>query len=499
MDCVLLYGNSGLPGILRPAGPARITTELRNYGFDAISIDIGAIHRTRFDLVERLLRKFITKKTLWIGLSTTFMPDFFGINFPRLDQLKDDSNIEEGDLPKFVEICKDINPNIKFILGGSYSLNLSKFNFYTFRGYADKEIVEFTKWCKNSNYHPKIKRLGKIIECDEFEHFIGSRIDWQRYDGIEENDTLPIEISRGCIFKCKFCAYPLNGKSKGQWVKHFDILRDEFIKNYEKWGTTKYIFSDDTYNDSPDKVIDLYENVYSKLPFQIDISCYIRLDLVYRFKHTAQVLAESGIKSYMLGIETNNEKSAVAIGKGLSFNKQIEYLKTLKENEWKHGLAASGFITGLPYDTKESINELVNFLLSKNNPLDEWIIRPLGLNPLQKSAHKKFFSAFDLEYEKYGYEIVNLNSTDNIYKMNWDLKSQNLNSQYCTEICNNVMNLSEDLDNFKYAGQNYGRISSLITPAEVIQLSRKQILSKYNIENLTEEKIKRYYKNLFNY
>jgi radical SAM superfamily enzyme YgiQ (UPF0313 family) len=24
--------------------------------------------------------------------------------------------------------------------------------------------------------------------------------------------VLPIEIARGCIFKCKFCSYPLNGK-----------------------------------------------------------------------------------------------------------------------------------------------------------------------------------------------------------------------------------------------------------------------------------------------
>jgi hypothetical protein len=344
-----------------------------------------------------------------------------------------------------------------------------------------------------------VTRLGKVIDCREYANFVTSQIRWHKSDFIMPNETLPIEISRGCIFRCKFCAFPLNGKSKGEWVKHYEVLKDEMIYNYETYGTTKYIFADDTYNDSAEKITELYEQVFSKLPFKLEFSSYIRIDLMHRFRETADVLEKSGLKSALLGIETNNLESGKAIGKGLIFEKQMDYIRELKQKQFKDTLVTSGFIFGLPNDTKESLNDLENFLISDQNPLDDWLCKPLGLNPVDKSKHKNYFSEFDLNHEQYGYELIGNDNSADIYRMKWRLKGSDLDYDYCLDQANRVNRISNSLPNFKFGAQEYARISTLIPREEVVTMSRSTILAKYNMKSLIFNYLEQYYKNLFNY
>jgi hypothetical protein len=309
---------------------------------------------------------------------------------------------------------------------------------------------------------------------------------------------LPIEISRGCIFKCKFCAFPLNGKSKGEWIKHHEILKDELIYNYETYGITKYIFADDTYNDSLDKITDLYENVFDKLPFKLNFTSYLRLDLMHRFPESVEVLQKSGLKSAMFGIETNNGESAKSIGKGLEFQKQVEFIKKIKKNEFKEILTHSAFILGLPKDTKNSMESLKEFLLSDNNPLDEWVCRPLALNPVNYSQHKKYFSEFDLNFEKYGYKILNDDKSD-IHRMKWSLDGKDFDYDYCLNFSNEINEESENLPNMRFGAQLFARYSTILPENEVLSMSRLQLKEKYDLRFLIKDYIINYYKRLLSY
>jgi len=501
VQCLLFCGNDTLPGILRNAGPARLATELRNAGFETICIDIGALTSKNVNTIDKIINKFVGKDTLWMGISTTFLTQVFGVKISRIGENIDPKKITDDSLlTHVIDLCKQRNPNIKFVIGGSYFFNLEKYGFYHFKGYADYELVEFTKWCKDSSYKLNINRVGKIIECKEYSNFVNSNIRWHESDFISPNETLPIEISRGCIFRCKFCAFPLNGKSKGEWIKNFNILKDELIYNYEQFGVTNYIFADDTYNDSNDKVLNLYEYVFSKLPFKLNFSSYIRLDLMYRFKETAEILKLSGLQSAILGIETNNNESGKAIGKGLSFEKQIRYLHDLNQNEFSDIITTSGFILGLPKDTKQSIQELENFLLSDENPLDDWLVKPLGLNPVNKSQHKKYFSEFDLEHEKYGYELVGNDDSADLYRMKWRLRGSKIDYDYCNEIADRINFISNTTrPNFKYGAQEYARMCTIIPRDDIVKLSRYQIREKYDIRSLLKSYLTSYYDKLLSY
>lgn len=482
-QCVLFYGSDlpRLSGIVKYAGPYRVASELRANGFETQCIDVGPLHpinATSLSLIFKIAEKFITADTIWVGLSTTFFDNFLGI-------FDNDENFKE-----FLNFCKNLNPKIKFVSGGSKYYDLRKYGFYIFKGNADYEIVEFTKQCIDKKYKSDIVvDIEKIVNCKEFNKFTTSKINWTSNDIIFPHETLPIEISRGCIFKCKFCAFPMNGKTKGEWVKQHQTLYEELIYNYETYGITSYQFADDTYNDSVDKIRSLHENVFSKLPFKMQFTTYLRLDLMMRFPESIDILKESGLKSAIFGIETNVSENGKAIGKGVEFNKQIKFLQKIKEDQFKDILTSSGFILGLPYDTKESMQSLVDFLLSDQNPLDHWKTTVMAFSPPHLAPHKLSFSEFDKDYANYGYMIDGIGRN-----FSWKMPATGITSSYCKELSKDFHIASRDHPKLKSGGFGYPRYASLVPdPSCLIKLSRAEAAKEFNFGKLVQERHKQYY------
>jgi len=245
----------------------------------------------------------------------------------------------------------------------------------------------------------------------------------------------------------------LNGKAKGEWIKHSNVLLNELTKNYEEHGVTNYIFSDDTYNDSADKVKLLYDDVYSKLPFRISFASYIRLDLMMRFPETVDYLKESGLKSALFGIETINHASGKAIGKGVDPKEQFQFLRDLKNNQFKDVVTHSGFIIGLPKDRPDEMERLEEFIFSDDNCLDQVIIEPLFIGPKDMNSNKSYYSTFDLEYEKYGYECYEQIENSPFFEVRW--RNPNLSFAFDEAVAfSRRINkrIQEESDKFKCGG-----------------------------------------------
>ena len=62
-----------------------------------------------------------------------------------------------------------------------------------------------------------------------------------------------MEWSRGCIFKCAFCTYPILGV-RDDHSRDENDLYEEMIENYERWGTKYYALADETVNDYHEKL-----------------------------------------------------------------------------------------------------------------------------------------------------------------------------------------------------------------------------------------------------
>jgi radical SAM superfamily enzyme YgiQ (UPF0313 family) len=494
-DCVLFYGNSNQIAASRSGGTQRIATELRQNGYSVVCIDITPFFE-RVELFKKLLDKIVTEKTLWLGISTTFLFDIFDKSYHKSEEKH---SVETPIFDGVIDHIKKLNPKIKLISGGSRYFPLEKYSFKIFKGYSDKEIVDFTDWCSKKNTEKiNLDFYGNKIQGSEFKEFTTSKIIYEPEDFIMQDDFLPIELARGCIFKCKFCSYPLNGKKKGDFIKLHSVFREELIDNYEKYGLTEYIFCDDTFNDSAEKIKYLYDNVFSNLPFKINFVSYLRLDLLMRYPETVEYLKESGLTSTFFGIETINEKSGKAIGKGVPPKEQFNFLTEIKKTHFKDVLLGSGFMLGLPFDTIETLEETRKFFQSNNNPLDHWDVNPLWLNPLHMSKNKDYYSEFDLEYEKYGYEVFS--GEDKYNHVFWQNKKTGLTYEMCQKYAYLIQRDAVLNQKYKIGGFRYAYFRSLgISKEEIFKFSKGELFLKKDLKQLSMNRQEKYIDKLKDY
>ncbi len=369
MQAIIFTDVNGSIGLGRAAGAYRIASDFRLKNEKVKVVDFF----TFFNLneIKNIILKYKTKDTAWIGFSSTFMAPK---NFDAFEsRIKIRSELEKGtsigiEKQEAEELFSYIRTlGMQIVIGGMKIKNEFKNVKYIYGPAEDKFINNF--------------------------NFNTSQILWDDSDYIFEQEHLPIEIARGCIFKCSFCSYPLNGKKLWDFCKSPKVLKEEMMRNYINYGTEGYMFSDDTYNDSTEKIRKL-KNMFKTLPFDLEFSSYARADLIISKPESWDILAESGLKSVFFGIESFNHKSAKTIGKGMDPNKIKDGLQWMKE---KHPdiLISCGFIAGLPYETQDTLNATVDWL-DKANSIDSYSFQVLSISPKSKIG---------IDPNKYGYSF----------------------------------------------------------------------------------------------
>jgi radical SAM superfamily enzyme YgiQ (UPF0313 family) len=195
---------------------------------------------------------------------------------------------------------------------------------------------------------------------------------------IQPSESLPIELARGCQFRCKFCSYPLVGKKPGTYTRGDSYVEDEILRNYEMFGITRYQIMDDTVNESTSKV-EMLARMAEKLPFKFEWIGYNRLDIIGVNRQTIDLLKQSGLKSAYFGIESFHPEASTCLGKGWNGKHGKDFLLELRDL-WKDDVSITcSFITGLPYETEESVRETHEWLVN-SGVVDSWFYLQLFLN-----------------------------------------------------------------------------------------------------------------------
>ena len=441
-DCSAYLPNGNLSLPMRMAGPFRLATELRLKNISCQIIDF--LWSFTIDELDVVCKKFITPNTKIVGFSSTFWWHALFINDTK----------ERTIISYIIDYVRTRYPNCKIVCGGANSGFLSdSFTFdQVFKGYGDSDFAKYAQRLVSS--------ATPINDSDTFD-FRTSFIRYSDNDLINKNDTLTIEVSRGCIFKCKFCAYPLNGKKKLDYIKDMTVLRDEMIENYQNYNITNYIFNDDTFNDSTYKLTMLYD-MFKTLPFKVRFSCYLRLDLLNRFPEQIQLLYDMGLRGAFFGVESFNDLSAKTIGKGISGKRAKELLAQLKIDHWKNEvLITAAFIIGLPYETLANVNDTMSWI--RTSPVDS-----IGVGALSivNDKRRTWLSEFELNHEKYGYTLEN--SSKSWYLENSDIKS--------SHIALNYSNLVMDEANSCYKGMANSNFAIFLLPNILNYTDRKYSL-----------------------
>jgi len=425
-NVILMTDCTDAMAMQKTVGVYKVAYELRQIG-----IQVAVIHHLNIFSIEEinsLLTKLISPSTLFVGFNNVFYQPFLDSSASAYAGIK--SCPPGSMLPHGLQfnkelklLIKEANTNCQLVLGGPTAHDASyngDFD-YIVSGYADKSIVNLAKHLMDKSikleqsyksiHGPYIINDSKAAGFD----FPSSTIRYEEHDAILPDEVLTLEVSRGCIFKCSFCSFPLNGKSKFDYIKNEELLLAELMDNYTRFGTTKYVFSDDTFNDSIEKC-EMISRVAAALPFKLEWWAYLRLDLLAAHPQTIDMLFDSGLRGCYFGIETFNQKAGSAIGKGAKRERLIDTLRLIK-TKWGASVMLHGsFIFGLPHESMESMKQTISFLLGPDCPLDSWNLRTLVIKADSVNWVSGFLSDIDINYEKYGYEKVGTRGTTMVWK-----------------------------------------------------------------------------------
>jgi radical SAM superfamily enzyme YgiQ (UPF0313 family) len=403
MDAVFLSSivAKNLLNLMRPLGPYQIAWYLRKHNYSVQILEF--VYQLSDEQIIELLDKFVTKNTKIIGLGLMI----------NMDGAAAGSVIKK--LERVLAICKKRYPQAKLIVGGPSAAawsrmwrNSTLFD-YVFTGHTEDQVLGLMNHLVRGEPHPQFElvdgnkllreatpvRHEKLFNIEEDDHL------WHESDCVQPGESLPLELGRGCIFKCKFCRYPYIGKHKNDFSRKMECVRQELVDNYERWGVTNYYMLDDTFNADQDRLRAFY-TMTQTLPFKIQYATYIRIDLLHAHPDSQYMLPESGLKGCFFGIESFNKEAAELVGKAWSV-KAKEWIPTLHNDIWKKSVNFQlGFIAGLPPETLPTLRETNQWCM--DNDIPSWTWAGLTIN---RDAHDQYKSDFDINAEQFGFEWIN--------------------------------------------------------------------------------------------
>jgi len=385
----LIFNVTQNPYISRALGGHRIASYLREYGWDIEIVDWA--NWWSLEQLKELFRSRYSNKTVFAG---------FGHLFSMWDPM----------LEEFCQWIKTNYPHVVIISGSSVNPSFqSHYIDYYIQGFGEHAIRVLLKYITSNGPAPVFNLAcaggRKIIPAiHNYPAFPMSSL-MTRYedrDFIEPSEWLTIEFSRGCMFSCDFCNFPVLGV-KNDHTRDADDFEANIKDIYNRFGVKHFIAADETFNDRTSK-ISKFANVVERLDFTPWFSGYIRADLLTTRPQDCDELLRMNFLGHFYGIESFNQASAKAVGKGMNTERLQQGLIDTKQYFKTHGRnlyrGSCSLIIGLPHETKDSINNTVNWLI------DNWQGESFSCHKLLIPADDGLSvqSKMTSNLSKYGYE-----------------------------------------------------------------------------------------------
>jgi radical SAM superfamily enzyme YgiQ (UPF0313 family) len=481
MEIILFTECNGSPGWGRDAGCYMIASQLRKSGFSVQTIDFFSF-MTELKM-KSVIENFFTQDTLAVGFSSTHFSSYLPKDFD--EWMSSAKRTEKNNawntyfpftteqMQSFIQQMKKKAPKLKVIVGGQKVAQKRKlqehypFVDYWIEGMADKSIVTICEDLKKGIY-PSVKRLSSEKDYPPFQEFSESSILWKKNDYLFEHEALPLEIARGCPFACSFCDY--KKKRFGEFIKKPEFLEKELLRNYELFGITHYMITDFLVNESLEKT-EMVHDVFSKLPFKIEWSGFARLDLLEKFPKMIDLLAESGAKSIMWGIESIRKDVSGYVGK-VCDQERIEKLLSKMKSAWGDSIiTGSGFIIGLPKETDQSARAQLDWIIDSGRFLHGYEVTPLFIGAYTPSKSATIdYSKIQKDPKQFGYTLE-MRAGANGFSEDWIINETGFTKSKAISMIEEYQNKKKWIDG-RLIGtyHNYSRFRNLgLTHEEILQ------------------------------
>jgi hypothetical protein len=408
----------------RSAGGHRIATWLRNQDWDVEVLDFAALFS--LDELKEFARSRITSQTVFCGFSC-----FFGSWTDQLDQ--------------FAHWLKQQYPHVTLFTGGTaHPTNPCLAMDYHITGFGEHAVTQLLKVVTGNAVRGSLildpKYLGQKRVINGNVHYPAFPMNdlsiyYEDRDYLDENEWLAIETARGCIFKCKFCNFPVLGV-KGDYTQDQDRFYRNLQENYDRYGIRNYYIADETFNDRADKVRKFADAV-ERLDFDPFFTAFIRADLMVARPEDQQHLLRMNLLGHFYGIESTNPETLRVVGKGMHPDRLLPGILEAKKYFETHGRqiyrATISLIAGLPHETIQSLENTKHWVEAN------WKEQQLLWFPLwiPENINGQTLSEISIDPSKYGYTryqgIVAEDNRLRVDLMPW--QNQHMNQAQAAEFC----------------------------------------------------------------
>src|SRR3990170_3343404 len=272
-------------------GLSYISSVLTQHGYETLIYNADYLDSTAYLDQRELFENFETYKSIlndsnypiWVEVRDAIKninPDYLGIQM-YTGTFKSAQNV--------AKIAKTLNPEIKVIVGGTHptldpigTINFEHYD-YVIRGEGEYTFLDIL----NRVDPIKIKGLtfkdekGEIINNDDREFIddldalpFPTRDQFYGVNG--KIDIGAIITSRGCPFKCKYCASPEIWKRKTRYRSVANVLEElEYMVRF--FNPPLIRFQDDTFTLNKDRAASICEGILNK-QLNIQWICDTRVD-----------------------------------------------------------------------------------------------------------------------------------------------------------------------------------------------------------------------------
>lgn len=296
-----------------------------------------------------------------IKIINEFRPDLIGVSVFTLGHLQ---NYE------LINKLKQSYQEAKFIVGGPHisalreTVLLQNNNIdFAITNEAENAMVDLCKG-KTIEEIPKLiyrsKDGIKFNAADSIsEKYIADldSIPWPKYEKFQLNkyiDELFITTSRGCPYKCLFCAVRSIMGPKVRTRSIPNVIEE--LSYWYKKGRRVFNFIDDNLTFYYDRIFELCDGIEKAglKGLTLRASNGIRADKTDR--KMLKRMKDAGFKSVAIGVDGANEKMMKILGKQETLESVEECIKNALDLDYEVILP---FVYGAPGETKEDIQDLI--------------------------------------------------------------------------------------------------------------------------------------------
>jgi anaerobic magnesium-protoporphyrin IX monomethyl ester cyclase len=172
------------------------------------------------------------------------------------------------------------------------------------------------------------------------------------------------EFSRGCVFKCDFCASKIT-MALGYRKKSPQRCAEE-VRLMHRLGFREFMLADDIFTSDENWAIEVCEAI-TRTGIDMAWTCSNGIRVESAKKNLFDTLRKAGCYRVSFGFESGNDQVLKMFGKG--GRASIEQGKTAVKTARKAGIDVTGFfMLGLSPDTEETMMDTINF--ARELPVD---------------------------------------------------------------------------------------------------------------------------------